>query len=368
MHSHVDVNHVGMWHMMNVRRQGKGEFNDIPGTQLIHAGQLFPGEMDLILTAATALGGLTYDAVHGKGDDRYGPHDDYSDKRDHYWDWQVDTIGVMEWSSLSSLGEFGWAEFTDNPTGSRYLGWPLHAIGDTIIPHHIFGTTSWGHHAYESAMDEAWPRLFWGEEKSVSSEATMDGDKDEDEVNIIRNGYKWWKEYCWDTSSWVNQTKKDLESAKELIEAVAIENAAYVNLWAWDDWQSVAENTSDEGKMKKVNRYLAKDAFWENARSMVANSSGAALALLMCAADMVESDGSPSDTKCEEGYEYCMKWECGFQCTLTDEEPTIPPVFTGLVPFAEKTCQYGACSSDDDCEGATYCNEDDNCCYFPVVE
>ncbi|MBN2343753.1 MAG: hypothetical protein JXX29_10450 [Deltaproteobacteria bacterium] len=305
---------VGMWHMMHVGREGLGEYNNIPGTHLENAGPGSPGELDFIVMALGDVTGASLRAGKSNGVKHYGPHDDV--EREHNYEWQMDSIGHLEWSSLSSLGEYGWHEFKENPTGSKFLGWPLHALGDVIIPHHIFATMSYGHLSFESAMSDAFFELFWGEENTddeVSADRN-DADNYESENAIIANGYKWWKQFCWDSSL---EASKELSSAKSLIEAVAMDNMQYVGTWAWNDDYSVMENLQDskEKKDEKTASYLADSDFWNGMKPIVSNSSGAALAFLMCAADMVdyqENSSSEEVTRCDDGYGYCASWECGF--------------------------------------------------------
>src|SRR6185436_5920468 len=39
---------------------------------------------------------------------------------------------------------------------AAWLGWPLHALGDAVAPHHLIGSTGWGHRPFEDAVDRQW--------------------------------------------------------------------------------------------------------------------------------------------------------------------------------------------------------------------
>jgi len=43
---------------------------------------------------------------------------------------------------------------------AKGLAWPLHAIGDVCAPHHVVGTTSWGHRPFEEIVDHHEPSFI----------------------------------------------------------------------------------------------------------------------------------------------------------------------------------------------------------------
>lgn len=102
---------------------------------------------------------------------------------------------------------------------------------------------------------------------------------------------------------------------------------------------------------------------------MMNNSSGAALALLMSAADMVDyNENSQSvGTKCPVNFGYCPTWECEFQCVegYTHDEPAEQPIEIFEIP--EETsigCKDNPCLSDDDCPEPTFCYKATGCCIY----
>ncbi|MBN2715386.1 MAG: hypothetical protein JXX14_05995 [Deltaproteobacteria bacterium] len=348
---HIDDMYIGLWHMMHVEREGLGEFNNIPGTHIEWAGPgMKPGELDMAVMIIADLTGVTLNASKSTGVDRYGPLDDKK-VRKHIWEWQDAHVGHLEFSSLSNLAQYGWKAFQADPTHSRILGWPLHALGDTIIPHHLLGTMSHGHKAYEIYMER-------------NIEGMMQAESGQ--LEIIANAYKWWKRFCWDAST---GQRKDLESAKTLIDAVAKDNYQYIGDWAWNDVNSFDENFDKNGEREhKIDLWERSPEAWGNSMSMVRNSSGATMALLMSAANMVESNGngdSSAVTKCPDGYGYCSTWACGFQC-VEGHEAYIPSEQDGIRPTSDEDadgqCADDPCNSNDDCPADAFCSVATGCC------
>lgn len=111
-----------------------------------------PGIIDAAIAELTAGAGLILDSS-SKGISLYGQYDEVS--RDA-GDWEL-TLGNVEFSPLHNLAKYGWEEYKKDPTGARNLGWPLHAIGDALAPHHTVGTTSYGHRPYEEAAASVEP-------------------------------------------------------------------------------------------------------------------------------------------------------------------------------------------------------------------
>ena len=105
--------------------------------------------------------------------------------------------------------------------------------------------------------------------------------------------------------------------------------------------------------------------FARNGSQLVSNSSGAALALLMSASDMVVSKGNNPATKCPDGSGYCATWLCDFQCTegFAGYDPaTKEPVggFNLRDPEAG-ACSVQTCHTNEDCENP---GEDENGRYW----
>jgi hypothetical protein len=241
---------------------------------------------------AADISGLSVKYKEADGPKRYGQYDDVPRSKG---EWQSVNIGHLEFSTLENLGEFGWKEFIENPITAKYLGWPLHALGDTIVPHHIYGTMSYGHAPFEDAIDDKWPEIYEGQETA-----------------IVEKGFEYWKKYCYN---------KEMNGVKELINEVAIENRGHIGSWAWQDWASIdyeyfryTEDDMDERDAITYAAYTGQPDFIENVRPLLINSSGAALALMVCASEIVEPPGKSDDAYCPDGYGYCPTHSCDFQC------------------------------------------------------
>ena len=83
-------------------------------------------------------------------------------------DWEAQSFPHTEFTPLDNLAMFGWEQFeAKEGVGSfraagvplnvndaaKYLGWPLHAIGDATVPMHVTNTAGWGHRPYEDAIN-----------------------------------------------------------------------------------------------------------------------------------------------------------------------------------------------------------------------
>jgi len=290
--SHSIPKYVGLWHMMQVDLENEGEYNNIPGTTMEYAGPGGnPGILDIGAMTIADLVGLTVHKKDSKGVSRYGQYDEKSRSRA---EWQIENVGHLEFSPVYNLAEFGWKKFVEGSRNSKYLGWPLHALGDEIVPMHLVGTMSWGHAPFEDVMTERWKYIF---------PAVKD--------DVFEKGFEYWKKYC---------NNGQMESVKDLMIEVAKTNRSMVGDWAWNDHGSFIYLGRNEGRFHEDDKEEAKSFYTDNPdfnsqmAPIVANASGAALALLVCASQMVEPAVDTVDSKCPEGYKYCPSHYCGFQC------------------------------------------------------
>ncbi|MBN2342923.1 MAG: hypothetical protein JXX29_20620 [Deltaproteobacteria bacterium] len=156
-----------------------------------------------------------------------------------------------------------------------------------------------------------------------------------------------------------------------------MDNKGYLGSWAWNDEDSGEEQIKDAVKNAKALKYITDTDFLINATKLVSNSSGAALALLMSAAAMTQSNGeSNSTTECPAGYSYCATWECGFQCVGGYSETDPVFIWDGLEWIFESTensgeCAIQSCNSTVDCQnlpdqptGGAICSEKKCCVYI----
>jgi len=290
VHSHSKSSYVGFWHMMQLD-DVEGEYNDVPGTNLEFAGPGGnPGVADLAIMIAADLTGLSIHARDSKGVSRYGSYDEVERS---VGEWQSFSIGHTEFSPLNNLAEYGWRHFRADGTRSIFLGWPLHAFGDTIVPHHLVGTTSYGHLGFEDAMAAKWSEIFQGNDDEIVEEA-----------------FQLWRRYCY---------AQDMEYISPMVLEVAAENRSMINempFWPFNDLVT--------SKEQKKEMYLLDSAFFvSEMRPLVINASAGALATLICAASAdnetgdyryVQVEDPDPDTRCPEGFGYCPTHSCGFQC------------------------------------------------------
>jgi hypothetical protein len=179
---------TGLWHFVQLGA-GSHECDDRQGVLYPQAGPLRPDEIDLAFVALADMLGLTLSYDESAGPRRFnitnpGDGDRPSCARGRA-EWELETFPHVPFSPLDNLALWGWKDFACTLTGedpnascavasapanrrAEMLGWPLHALGDAVAPHHVVGTTGWGHRPYEDAAEENWPRiLYQGEDADV---------------------------------------------------------------------------------------------------------------------------------------------------------------------------------------------------------
>src|SRR5687768_2262778 len=146
-----ESDYTTLWHFLHVDDPFP-EYNDVRGMRHERAGpSMVPGAVDVVITAATFASGLSLKARSSNGTTQYGQYD-----RVHrtWQQWQAHPIGVTEFSPIQHLARYGWERFLDGgAVNSGHLAWPLHALGDAAAPHHLVGTTGWGHRPFEDLVD-----------------------------------------------------------------------------------------------------------------------------------------------------------------------------------------------------------------------
>jgi hypothetical protein len=105
----------------------------------------------------TSLSPKRYEIVSG------GDFHQDSTSRDEE-DWELFNWPHTPFTPADNLGMFGWRQFGRTPNGwkptdddpqwnAKYLGWPLHGIGEAVSPMHLAGTFGYGHRPYEDATE-----------------------------------------------------------------------------------------------------------------------------------------------------------------------------------------------------------------------
>ncbi len=94
-------------------------------------------------------GGVSINAWASDGDDFYGQFDD--EQRLSEASWMAYSFAHVEFSSLDNLARYGWEKqyMEAGAQSLAGLAWPLHALGDAAAPHHLIGSSSYGHVPFE---------------------------------------------------------------------------------------------------------------------------------------------------------------------------------------------------------------------------
>lgn len=155
----------GLWHFIQMKPGQSNEFDDHQGYFVDEAGPTV-GEFDafqLFLQVLGDLGGVTVDYDHSAGPKKYqilsnDGHENTSPWRDE-GDWEETTYGHMVFEPIDNLAYYGWDSWKAPPHHTPFIGYVLHALGDAAAPHHVIGSTGWGHRPFEDAAEAIWPRL-----------------------------------------------------------------------------------------------------------------------------------------------------------------------------------------------------------------
>ncbi len=147
---------VGVWHYIQMSGQTH-DFDDRPGYLLDETGPS-ASAIDMAITILADTTGLSLN--HGASD---GPHKYTITSGDLHpktvtrskGEWQYPTIAHLAFEPLDNLAQHGWAKWKDTKS-THFLGYPLHAFGDAVAPHHIGGSPGWGHRPYEDAVEQHW--------------------------------------------------------------------------------------------------------------------------------------------------------------------------------------------------------------------
>lgn len=284
-----DGDYVGLWHFIHVDGP-HNVFNEPRGMSYLWAG---PTEarnvggistLDLGIIAATDFAGLSLDAYDAQGDDHYGQYDEVGRWAAH---WQAFAIGHIEFSPLDNFARYGWEEFKGNGGTSAFgLGWPLHALGDASEPHHVTGTTGWGHRPYEDYVgDHESELVFWGAVEDVAKEPWR-------AKQLLETAFRYWVSFSRgeDMQALVTSLAKSTRS-----KTLTLGNGG---MWAWHDGRSTDFKFGDsEEKQASIDAW-ASDA--EKLKVLLDESEAAMIAFLSVAADYMRDPGA-GDTCCPAG-------------------------------------------------------------------
>lgn len=166
-----------VWHFQHVDGLS-ARFNDTRGLLYEHAGPHFPSATDVGIMVGADVSGMSLNPWASDGVSLYGSLDEVTRGKVV---WGAHTIGHTEFSPLDKMAMRGWQRFAfDGRTNAVGLAWPLHAIGDASAPHHVAGTTGWGHRAFENFVDHNQKDLF------VAGDVAK-------QQRVLVEGFYWWK-------------------------------------------------------------------------------------------------------------------------------------------------------------------------------
>ncbi|HMJ12108.1 MAG TPA: hypothetical protein VK524_11875, partial [Polyangiaceae bacterium] len=231
----------------------------------------------------------------------------------------------LEWSPVDNLARYGWDRFVDHAhSNAEGLAWPLHAIGDVAEPHHVVGTTSWGHRPYEEIVDHN-EATFFPDGAARAAQLRQ----------IVTEGFRWWKQF------------RSGENMQKLVEDLAAQTRKKVkdaDDWAYQDGPSVRWQFDNAGGEEVYDR---KD---DEMRALLVDGAAATLAVLTVASTKVP-DVPRGDIDCPQGSSYAP----GLGCV-----PGPPPVRPQPIDLSEAGISLvatadagGGCTPDVVLDGAT---------------
>ena len=326
--------YTGVWHYMRVNTPG--QYNDIRGLLYDSAGpDGRPGAADVAIMIASDTAGISLNALESDGDDRYEPAD--AVKRTVV-DWQATTISHLEFNPLDGLAQYGWRLYHSESNRAGGLGWPLHALGDATEPHHLAGTSAWGHRPYEDAVEE-----LLGQMLTMSPEQLR---------TILVQGFTWWSLFC---------TGGDVP-IRDLVTAVAHDASFFIGPWAWNDGASLQYSFKDvdSGAARAaIRQYTHMQNFALYASPLLEKGAAGMLALLTGAAGIATDPGLNPSISCSADTFFD-----GYECAQ-GTAPVPSGVDAAPVELRPTCHQEGQdCSALQPCCGSLVC--DQNVCVEPA--
>jgi len=314
--------YTGLWHFIDVA-DGPGQYSDIRGMLYESAGIDHPGVLDIGIMAFSDVTGLSLKPSAADGDNNYGQYDRVGR---NYFTWQGTTIGHLEWSPVDHLAAYGWDRYKGNPTSADGLGWVLHALGDAGEPHHVTGTTSWGHRPYEDYVEsQAKSMLLLGDADNDSS--VPSGAAAAQHRRVLELAYPYFKAL---SSGGLSQPA-GVGTIESLVQQVA--QATYLKVrnesWPWNDSASLSYALGGDYKSESITEYIGNDAAMT---SVIEESVGAVTAFLMYAGKFAVDPGLSPDISCPADTHFQPPSTCA---------PGAPPLILNI--------DAGACPNNGNC-------------------
>jgi hypothetical protein len=370
--------YTGLWHF-EVVDASINRFNDTRGMWYPGAGPTYPGAFDVVIGAGSQLIGLSLDAIASDADNNFGKYDKVGRL---FPEWQAHTIGMLEFSPLHNLAKYGWDKFVSSGSqDAAGLAWPLHAIGDACEPHHVVGSSAWGHRPYEEYIAHQQQLFLFPTSLNPSDPAlgaTTPAGR-EQLTRILVGGYRWWRMF------------HNGEDIAALVHQLAVEtrvSVAETGDWPYHDGDStIWEVAPTDGEAD-----LASDVFPEHlpdAQALLENAISAAIAVLTEASSKVPAQVPARDINCPAGQSYviiepnhitgdstpgCAETPSSTTAPLVDLDEAGVALLSGQDAGLSSSggaggaiCTTGACAIDSDCpELGSSCTS--GCCVPPVIK
>lgn len=329
----------GVWHFEQTNSTGNtltfannpsGMWYPIAGPDLV------PGALDVAIMAATSAAGVSLDARESWGVRDFGQFDEAG----RYWtSWEAHALSNTEFTPVSKLAKYGVKEY--NASGhmtAAKLGYPLHAFADATFPHHIANTSSWGHRPMEDAINN---------ERAASLQFSTDNDLFNKAnvchrpVDLILEGYAWWKRYNLGQSG----SHVDVEDAVESL-------ASSTRDWVDDHsgvWSDTASLTYLVDKDDSVASYESDTysglSLADFAAPLEVHAVGATIAFLVDTGKDVANVQPDNSTKCEPGKIFYHNEGCQTPKPLILQPPTDLTIPAGVSCDPES----GVCPAGMEC-------------------
>lgn len=281
---------VGVWHFIDMNPGASNEYDARQGKLFDEAG--VPGQpmdpVELVLMAYFDASGLSVNYDKSQGIDKYtANHADDGVANTilrNQADWQFTTIAHVPFEPVNNLAWYGWTHFRDEQIHPvSMLGWPLHAIGDAIVPMHVTGTSAWGHRPFEDSQDLIWDSIWNFKTGQLEPQRAA-------VERVMRRAFEWWKVIeAWRAA---RGGTKDIP-IRQIIMGVAAHTHDYAmakNAETLGDWPfSITASTGYlVAKGESINAYAGTDNAAELVRPLYEDGMGAIVALLVAAADYYE--------------------------------------------------------------------------------
>jgi hypothetical protein len=166
--------YTGMWHFIKMSGVQNNDYDDHQGLYYEDAGpasvgnsNIDPLELAIIVGAETVGLSDNYDKALGPKRYQIASGGDFhpNTKMRGKTEWQHLTFPHVPFEPVDNLALYGWKKFRDGANHpANGLGWPLHALGDAMVPMHVAGTSAWGHRPFEDATENTWRAVVKGDD------------------------------------------------------------------------------------------------------------------------------------------------------------------------------------------------------------